>query len=237
MNWYKYTANNPATYTDPSGLKLTGKNSGGAASGYGDRATIQYVVGEVTGLNASNQRYDIMAANPTAYNTADFWTYGIYGAAYRIATTDEPFSAQNWADSFTVATAFLGVFGFIRTAVSSSFARVVCTEGIVGVDAVDSAITQASKTEQLHHFLSNKNSTYTPLFENITNKYNLNLDADWNKAMLPHQGRHTNMYHDYMLEELKQIDRIANGDSIIFLREFEQLKQIIIDNPDMLYMD
>ncbi|MCH5262821.1 MAG: AHH domain-containing protein, partial [Lachnospiraceae bacterium] len=94
---------------------------------------------------------------------------------------------------------------------------------------------ESTKPEQEHHFASNKNQTYTPQFEEITNKYDLDLDDDWNKKMLPHQGRHPNEYHEYILDSMKQFDEIAQGDQDKFLKLFENLKDEISDNPDMLY--
>ena|GEM_PF-1635723 len=88
--------------------------------------------------------------------------------------------------------------------------------------------------KQVHHFLSNKNSKYTPQFETITKKYKLNLDDDWNKALMPHSGRHPNAYHEYMLDNLKTIDGIANGNVDIFLEEFDVVKQTVINCPQML---
>ena len=63
----------------------------------------------------------------------------------------------------------------------------------------------------------------------------MNLDGDWNKASMHHQGRHPYAYHEYVLENMKNIDRIAAGDKSIFLEKFEELKRTIIDNEDMLY--
>lgn len=51
---------------------------------------------------------------------------------------------------------------------------------------------------QLHHYASNKNQTYTPQFEEVAKKYGLDLEGDWNKELLPHKGRHPNNYHGYI---------------------------------------
>ena len=51
------------------------------------------------------------------------------------------------------------------------------------------------KPLQRHHFLTDKNRKFTPRFKDITDKYGLNLDGDWNVELLPHQGRHPNDYH------------------------------------------
>lgn len=55
--------------------------------------------------------------------------------------------------------------------------------------------------------------------------------------MLPHQGRHPNEYHEFILESMKQFDEIANGNKEIFLQLFEKLKQVIRDNPEMMYKE
>ena len=94
-----------------------------------------------------------------------------------------------------------------------------------------------TKPEQLHHFATNKNKTYTPQFEEIANKYGLDLDDAWNKKYMPHQGRHPNEYHEYVLESMKQFDNIAQGDKNVFLKLYEKMKINITDNPDMLYKD
>ena len=91
------------------------------------------------------------------------------------------------------------------------------------------------KPIQEHHFASNKSKKYTPQIEELTKKYKLDLNDPWNKEMLPHQGRHPNAYHDYILENLKQFDKIAQGDQSKFLKLFDQLKREIINNPEMLY--
>ena len=88
-----------------------------------------------------------------------------------------------------------------------------------------------AKPEQLHHYATNKSKKYTRQFENILNQYGLSLDEDWNKDLMPHQGRHPNAYHDYILDNMQKINRFAHGDKNIFLKLFDQMKQKIISNP------
>ena len=77
---------------------------------------------------------------------------------------------------------------------------------------MDSSVGRGGgKVNQMHHFATDKNKKYTQAFQDITDKYGLNLDDDWNKALLPHQGRHPNAYHDFILDEMKNIDNIATG--------------------------
>ena len=92
------------------------------------------------------------------------------------------------------------------------------------------------KTEK-HHFLSNKSKKYTPQFKEITDQYGLNLNKDWNiRPLKGHRGRHTNAYHDYMLDELKKIHAVAQGDKGKFLNEFNKVINKVMDNPSMAYM-
>ena len=98
-----------------------------------------------------------------------------------------------------------------------------------------SKVLTSGKPHQIHHFATNKSKKYTPQFEKITKKYNLDLDGDWNKMSLPHQGRHLYAYHDYVLDSMKKYDSIAKGDQKKFLSLYEQTKTEIANNPEMLY--
>ena len=102
-----------------------------------------------------------------------------------------------------------------------------------GVD--DEGGATSSKPNQVHHYATDKSKTYTPQLEEITNKYGLELDDAWNKDLLPHQGRHPNAYHEYILDSMKQFDDIAQGDKDIFNQLFDNLKNNVKSNPDMLY--
>jgi hypothetical protein len=63
----------------------------------------------------------------------------------------------------------------------------------------------------------------------------LDLDDDWNRELLPHQGRHPNDYHDYILTQMKDIDAFAQGDKEIFLDLYETVKAEVRGNPEMMY--
>ena len=89
----------------------------------------------------------------------------------------------------------------------------------------------------MHHFATDKNKTYTQQFKDIASNYGLDLDGDCNKESLPHQGRHPNAYHEYILDNMQKFDKIANGDKKKFLELFDKMKQSIIKNPSMLYKD
>ena len=80
------------------------------------------------------------------------------------------------------------------------------------------------KPLQKHHYATNRSKKYTPQIEAITKKYELDLDDVWNIELLPHQGRHPDAYHEYVLSNIRTFDKIAKGDKRKFLRLFEQLK-------------
>ena len=63
----------------------------------------------------------------------------------------------------------------------------------------------------------------------------MDLDDDWNKALMPHQGRHPNAYHEYVFDKIRNFDKIANGDTEMFLELYDKMKERIINNPEMLY--
>ena len=102
---------------------------------------------------------------------------------------------------------------------------------------LDSGSGTTTKPNQVHHYATNKSKTYTPQLEEIANRYGLDLDDAWNKDLLPHQGRHPNAYHEYVLDSMKQFDNIAQGDKDLLLKLFDNLKNNVKSNPDMLYKD
>jgi RHS repeat-associated protein len=92
-----------------------------------------------------------------------------------------------------------------------------------------------------HHFATNKNQTYTPQMEEITEKYGLDLDSDWNIediSKLYHRGRHPNKYHDFVLRNMKKADAEAAGDADKFLELFDKyIVDPVMENPELLQKD
>ncbi|OOM15898.1 AHH domain-containing protein [Clostridium saccharobutylicum] len=105
------------------------------------------------------------------------------------------------------------------------------------IGEAEEAVSASSKPNQIHHFATNKSKKYTQQLDNIANKYGLDLDDEWNKELMPHQGRHPYAYHDYVYDQMKKIDSIVKGDKDKFLKLYNQMKQKIINNPDMLTKD
>ncbi|EKQ5486803.1 hypothetical protein P5Y50_001222 [Campylobacter jejuni] len=46
-----------------------------------------------------------------------------------------------------------------------------------------------------------------------------------------------NEYHEYILEKMSKIDKIARGDKDKFIKEFEKLKEEVKNNPAILHKD
>lgn len=107
---------------------------------------------------------------------------------------------------------------------------------IKGYGKYGNTVGGKSKPLQNHHFATDKNKTYTPLFEKIVSKFGLKLNADWNIRSLPHQGRHPNMYHKWVLREMRKIENIPNIDQEAFKIQFEiRIINKVMDNPEILY--
>lgn len=95
-------------------------------------------------------------------------------------------------------------------------------------------------TKQLHHFATNKNEEYTKQFEEILKAYEgLSLEDSWNMDYVdPHIGRHSNEYHEFVLEQMRNIAEDADGDVEKFKKLFKKrVVDVVQNNPGMLYAD
>jgi len=91
--------------------------------------------------------------------------------------------------------------------------------------------------EQKHHDVSHLNQKWTPIFEELTQRYG-NLNDIWNKVEIPHQGRHPNEYHQWVESALTEIDKIAGGDVEKFRELFTKyVEDVLVENPWMLKKD
>ena len=96
-------------------------------------------------------------------------------------------------------------------------------------------VLKSSRPNQVHHFATNKNSRYTKQMSDIADKYGLKLDGDWNKELLPHQGRHPNDYHDFVLDGMNRASNEAGSDTSKFLELFDKyVKEPVRNNSDLL---
>jgi hypothetical protein len=88
---------------------------------------------------------------------------------------------------------------------------------------------------QTHHFATNKNKVFTPQMENIAKQFGLDLNGSWNKAALPHLGRHPNNYHNFVLRGMQDAAKGSGGNQATFLNLFNNnVRQPVLDNPLLL---
>ena len=91
-------------------------------------------------------------------------------------------------------------------------------------------------SSERHHVLSNKSTKYTPQYKEITYRYNMELNARENIVNMDgHRGRHTNAYHDFVLEGLTNLDSIAKGDQQLFYEGFRVLAAYVQEHPQLPY--
>jgi len=132
-----------------------------------------------------------------------------------------------------MAVSLAGIAGIIGT-----IATVVTKKKMAAAKAKKAstiAVQNQAQPLENHHFLTNKHSEFTPQFESIASKYGLNLNDSWNMQLLAHKGRHATKYHQFMLQSVRSIDKIAQGNQAIFLAKFQGLKNTVIQNPSMMY--
>ncbi len=118
--------------------------------------------------------------------------------------------------------------------VGKAFGRLV---GRISGKSTTTAIKQAGNKlpTQIHHFATNKNSVWTSKMADIAKQYGLNLNESWNKATMPHLGRHPNAYHNFVYQNMQRAATEAGGNQTKFLQLFDQyVKQPILQNPELL---
>lgn len=87
-----------------------------------------------------------------------------------------------------------------------------------------------------HHLLTNKNRNYSPLYEEVVNRYEMDLNDPVNIIEVPgHKGRHPNSYHNFMLDSIRELDSLANGNTELFNEGFEIIREFFSDNMWLLY--
>jgi RHS repeat-associated protein len=213
LNRYSYVGNNPLKYTDPTGrvwwiVVL-------AAIDYGwDAWDIYQAIRVIENENSTPE--EVEAANQVIALTI----------ALEMIEPDELFATPLPIDDFIRLGAKEGIEEGIEKA-----AKEVVEEGAKrgGKEALEEL------PEQIHHFATNKSQKWTDRMVEIAQKYGLDLDDVWNKSPMPHQGRHPNAYHEWVLEQMRLVDEIAQGDKELFLDLFDaQVKQEVLEHPEML---
>ena len=72
--------------------------------------------------------------------------------------------------------------------------------------------------------------------EKIAKKYGLKLGEAWNKQYLPHLGRHTTWYHNFVLRGMQRAAREAGNDQAKFLKLFDKyIKEPVRKDPGLIH--
>ncbi|MCP4524589.1 MAG: hypothetical protein GY833_01555 [Aestuariibacter sp.] len=248
---YVYVGNDPINLTDPSGQNplLIGALAGGAIgavagwTGYvlanpGGRPEDYLAshdfwragqVGLASGVVAGAVGWAVPALLPAA---GGFWgavgigalTGSLAGGAGQITSNLLTARLVNpcvkWHHNLVQSMIIGGVTGGIIGGAGWKIGQWVKTSGL---------------PKQLHHYATNKNNTYTPQFERILRRYGLSLDDAWNTELLPHQGRHPNQYHEFVLNGMQRAAQEAGDDASRFLQLFERyVMQPVRNNPELL---
>ena len=87
-----------------------------------------------------------------------------------------------------------------------------------------------------HHILSNKHSKYTPQYQEILERNDMMLNQRENIVELTgHHGRHSNAYHDLMLNALITVEEISCGNQEEFYKGFMLIVDFVKENPWLPY--
>lgn len=72
--------------------------------------------------------------------------------------------------------------------------------------------------------------------EKIAKRYGLDLDDDWNRMSLPHNGKHPATYHKFVLEEMRANSKIAGNSQAKFLAAYNKnVIDVVVEDPAILY--
>jgi RHS repeat-associated protein len=206
---YAYVRNNPIKYNDPSGHWVE------------------------TVLDIAFIAYDIYDIKTNGLN----WVNGLSLVA-DIAGTVIP--VVTGAGLAVKAIAHADESVKVINAVDNSLDLAKALENTTSmVDKIEDLSKAASIPLENHHFATNKNKTFTPLFEELVKKYGLDLNGEWNIFKMPHKGRHPNDYHRWVLDNMKEISKSLDGCKINCSEEFinlfiDKVVTPVRNNPEML---
>ena len=260
-NRYAYCLNNPLKYTDESG-ELFGIDDAVIVSALiiaGVSMAIDYGIQVFANYIESKNNPD-MTSQDIWLNNIDWFDIGVTGilsgltGGYSVAA-QSGLAISKFGKLLLrqekilkvgeiLITSAIDITGNGYQGVTFSQFSQRAISGIITMGVVEQLSKTLSRTnyatdiglpEQTHHFATNKNKFFTPQMQEIAGKYGLDLDGDWNKALIRHLGRHPNEYHNFILQTMYQIDYEAAGDTSKFLELFDlYIKQTIINNPELL---
>ncbi|WP_281925840.1 AHH domain-containing protein, partial [Flavobacterium collinsii] len=248
---YNFSNNNPVFFSDPGGLSPGGTNDKFASTIVDTNGTVLehrndgdpsiYLAGFNWRPGDSTENLNLLGFEQPGVNykkgdkvIIDIATgYGLVNGGRRALGVATPIGGAYdvtgaWEAFFTELFSEIG-----DDSPEAAFAFAVVTKGKVKPKAVIRLLENLPT--QIHHFATNKHSKYTKQMEEVLKKYKLKLSGSWNKAALPHLGRHPNAYHEFVLEGMQKASMQAGNDKAKFLKLFDEyVKQPVIENPNLL---
>ena len=79
-------------------------------------------------------------------------------------------------------------------------------------------------------------AAFSPPAAHCADRYDMALNSEENLVSLPgHKGRHTNVYHEFMLCTLISLDYLAAGSKELFYEGMKIIGDFILDNIGLPY--
>ena len=238
---YAYCSDNPAIRIDPDGMEDGDSQpiipTADKSSYTGNAALIPVTFTNNAVVSAVNSILSLpsAAANIATklYNEGpEPMIYNLTQGVEKFVNTSPSEHFQNVISSFSNVNFWEDFAGAVGT---MAIGGVLTKSGSVPVSEAGEAVSANEMASQVHHFATNKNKLYTPQMENIANKFGLDLDGEWNKASMPHLGRHPNAYHNFVLRSMQDAAASSGGSQTNFLKYFNiNVKQPVLNNPSLL---
>ena len=186
--------------------------------------------GSMAGSLASNSSFVVNGIKSPILKTAIVSPIASGASHVAGGTTMGLLEGEHFADAFV--NSFQGIGQSMAIGLSTGVATTIGVSYASGINPYTGKVLDGWER---HHFATNKNQKYTPKIKEITDKYGLDLDDEWNKKLMLHRGRHPNKYHDWVLDRLNYIDKIPAMNQQRFIYEFQQLVvKPVFKNPMML---
>ena len=92
-----------------------------------------------------------------------------------------------------------------------------------------------NKPTETHHVFSINNKKLTPKYKEVFDKYDVKMNYSINLIVgMQHRGRHSIEYHKLVGEALENLNKIANGDKVVFTKGLKIIKNYVTKKHEIL---